>query len=286
MGCGSNSASPSDTQLQSTVDTAVQATTDALNAPTSTPTVVPSATPLPDENSETEASEAVAETAVDEESEPPTPTPIPTITNTPTPAPTATPEAPFIKTEQDDGSVRYDLPFEGFALTLPSDWLVADLTENIESSTPSELEQIMGSRLFQGLVGSGLKFYGLNWSEASRSSGNPANINIAELPANGVTSVNDFGTETITRLTYEFELETEEISQTETTVGGLPAIRLDYFREAQSPTGTKTNLQGVQYIVLVNDKIYTIVITMPADLAPSLLPDTEAAVQNIDFYGN
>ena len=67
-------------------------------------------------------------------------------------------------------------------------------------------------------------------------------------------------------------------------VGDLPAFRIDYFWEIRTPTGDPIELQIVQYLVTVNSTDYTITITLPAELAPTLLPDTESAIQEMSFY--
>ena len=283
IGCAGGDAVPSESDLQATVDAAVEATTESLSGPTFTP--IPSATAevessAPDPDTEVATNEEVNE----EEAEPATPTPVPTVTNTPDPTPTATPSEPFIRSELNNGSARYELPIEGFAITLPADWIVANLTESAEDTEQAELEKILGSALFRNLVESGIKFYAINWSEPSRSSISPANINMAAKSASGASSIDELGSTTIGQLVYELDLVEDEIGQSTETIGDLPAFRLDYFREIRTPTGDSVELQIVQYLLMANDTDYTITITLPAELAPTLLPDAEAAIQEMEFY--
>ncbi|MEM8859706.1 MAG: hypothetical protein AAGD96_15375 [Chloroflexota bacterium] len=253
--------------LQATVDAAVQATTEVLSPPTFTPvpTVTPSLTPT---------------------EEPGTPTPTPTATSIPTETPTPTPELPFYQNELEDGSVHYELPFEGFGMTLPSDWVVIDVSQTTETPEQAEVQNLLGSGLFQNLIRSGVKFYAINWSEPSRSSVSPANINITTQPAEGVESLEGFGTAAVNQLVFQFDLFPEDISQTAASIGENPALRLDYFWDLSTPTGEEVNLQVVQHILIVNDQIFIITVTIPSELSASLLPDAESAVQQMTFVDN
>jgi hypothetical protein len=283
VSCASNGTSISDADIQATVNAAVQATTESLEQPLSTLTPIPAATTaLTAPIEEAVAAESSGSEELDESTIPPTETA--TATETPLPPATSTPELAFYQVDQADGTIRYELTADRFGITLPADWLVADLTETADSSGQSELEEILGSSLFQGLVASGLKFYAINWSAASQSSPSPANINMAVQPADGITSLSEFGPLAVEQLIYQFDLSPDEVGQSSITISDLPALRVDYFREIQTPTGDQINLQVVQYIVIVNDTIYRIIITLPAELAPALLPDAESAVQNMTFY--
>ena len=284
VGCAGGESAPSESDLQATVDAAVEATTESLNAPTFTP--IPTvADAISETETESDDSADVSDGNTAEEAvEPPTQTPVPTVTNTPEPSPTPTPSDPFIRSELDDGSARYELPVEGFGITLPADWLVANLTESAEGTDQAELEAILGSALFRNLVESGIKFYALNWSEASRGSVSPANINMAAKPASGANSIDELGSAAIEQLAYELDLFADEIGQSTTSIGDLPAFRIDYFWEIRTPTGDSVELQIVQYLVTTNGTDYTITVTLPAELAPTLLPDAESAIQGMNFY--
>lgn len=285
VACAGSESVPSESDLQATVDAAVEATTESLNSPTFTPIPTVAAESSETEAEQDEAADTNAGVDIEEIAEPPTQTPIPTVTNTPEPTATPIPADPFIRSELDDGSVRYELPLEGFGMTLPSDWLVANLTESAENEQQTEIEEVLGSAQFRNLVASGLKFYAINLSETSKGAISPANINIASEPLGNVTSVQEIGTATVEKLVYDLNLFEDEISQSSGTIGDLQVERLDYFQEIATPRlQEKVTLQFIQYIAIANDTIYRIVISLPADLAPTLLPDAEAAIQEMNFY--
>lgn len=262
VGC---SGEMSEDEIQATVDAAVQATTVALAPPTFTP--VPTVTPSPT------ATEA-----------PGTATPTPTATATSTPLPSPTPELPFYKNDQEDGTSEYVLPFSGFGMTLPSDWVVIDTTFTTDTPEQQEIQTVLGSRAFQGLIDTGVKFYAINWSEPSRTSISPANINITTQPAEGATSLDGFGTAAVDQLVFQFDLLREDIGLTPTNIGVNPALRLDYFWNLTTPTGLETSLQVVQHITIIDDQIFIITITIPSELSATLLPEAETAVQQMSFF--
>lgn len=278
----------SESDLQATVDAAVEAAVEATTESHSVPTFTPIPTLAPENIEPTVSSaEEAAENeaaAVESESPPATSTATPLPTETHTPEPTATPSAPFVRSELADGAVRYELSAAQLGITLPADWLVADLTETAEDTTQTELKEILGSALFRNLVDAGVQFYAINWSEPSKSSLSPANINIATKSADGVSTAKALEAATVEHLAYELDVSPDDIGQSAATVSGLPAVRLDYFWEITTPKGDGVALQIVQYLLVVNDTAYTITITLPADLAPSLLPDAETAVQDMTFY--
>ena len=264
VGCGGKDEM-SEGDIQATVDAAVQATTIALAPPTFTP--VPTVTPNP----------TVTEV-------PGTATPTPTATPTSTPTPTPTPELPFYKNDQEDGTSEYFLPFDGFSMRLPSDWVVIDTTLTTDTPEQQEIQNVLGSRVFQGLIDTGVKFYAINWSEPSRTSASPANINITTQPAEGATSLDGFGTAAVDQLVFQFDLLREDIGLTPTSIGENPAVRLDYFWNLTTPTGLEANLQVVQHITISDDQIFIITITIPSELSATLLPEAEAAVQQMSFF--
>ena len=275
-GCGNNDASLSEADIQATVNAAVAATTEALAPPTFTP--IPTITTEGDEASVAETSEESGQVAE------PTATPVPPPTETPEPTETPLPELPLVITDLGDGNTRYDMPFDQFAVLLPNDWVVVDIQQVTDSPDQAKVEELLGSGIFRNLVESGVKFYAINWSDASLAAINPANINISTQPAGGVSSIEEFGVDFFNLLTYQFQIEPEAISQTTAALSGYPAVRFDYAWNHVNPVGTAVDLQIVQHVVLVGETIYVSTISIPSELSETLLPAAENAVQQIEFY--
>lgn len=274
-GCGNNDASLTEADIQATVNAAVAATTEALAPPTFTP--IPTITTEGSgDGTEAEEGEQLAES--------PTETPAPPPTDTPEPTETPLPDLPLVLTDLGDGRTRYDMPFDRFSVSLPSDWVVVDIQQVTDSPDQAKVEELLGSGIFRNLVASGVKFYAINWSEPSLASINPANINISTQPADGAASIDEVGVNFFSLLTYQFEIEPETITQENVTISGFPAIRYEYLWNQVNPVGAAIDLQIVQHIILVNETVYVSTISIPSELSETLLPTAENAVNQIEFY--
>ncbi len=273
-GCANDSAL-SEADIQATVNAAVQATTVALAPPTFTP--IPTLTPV------TEAGETAAGGETETNSADAEPTATPSPTNTPEPTLTPTPDVPFVRTDLGDGSTRYDMPLDGFGVSLPNDWIVADIYQVTDSADQRQLEELMGSGIFRNLVQAGVKFYALNTSSASLDSISPININISSIPTEAST-LEAAVEEWVNQVTYQLELFPEELIQTPSSLGQAPTVRLDYTFQQANPLDRDVSLQFVQHVVQSGDELLLISITSPVEIAGDFIPAAEAALQSIEFY--
>lgn len=277
-GCGETDEI-TEADIQATVDAAVAGTTVALAPPTFTP--IPTITSIPEESdASTDQSDQTQtdDTGAEDSAETPEPT------ATPAPPPTDTPSVPFIRTELDNGSIRYDQPLDGFALTLSDEWVVADIYQITNSADQKQLEELMGSGIFRNLVASGIKFYAINLSQPSLDSLSPININIAKVPSNGL-ALETAAAQYADDIAYQLDLFRSEIAQSGSSLGETPTERLEYTIAQVNPLEREFSLQLVQHLVQQGDELLLITITIPTELATDYLPSAETALQTLEVYG-
>ena len=235
--------------------------------PTDTP--IPSATPLPTE----------------------TATPVPTDTPepTPTPAPTetavSTTTASLTETEQDDGTILYELPNEGYAIALPEEWEVVDLSEGFFSEIfdalaeqNESLPSVWTNETFQSLVAAGIKFYAINFKDESVSNLVPATISVVKEELNIDIDLVQYSDLAVNQLELLLPLSTD-ITQEATRLGEYRSIKLSYELELNNPIGVPSTSVNNQYIILEGNTAYIVTVGMGVELADDLLPTANEAVQ-------
>lgn len=230
--------------------------------------------PTPDIEATVAAAVAATLTAI------PTPTPIPTPTieptETPIPKPTATPTPEplpsIVETKLDNGEVLYQLPAEGFSMTLPPDWHVVDMNtkdaaELFEIMSDNEqLKAIYSDAYFQQLAVSGIEFYAMNVGEDSLKGMIPATINVFQQNLRSEPTLEQFVDSNISQLQEFFNL-TSEIEQETVTFGDKEAIRLTYVAANVDPYGRTIMAKNSQYLLLDGSTAYVITLFMPEELA-------------------
>lgn len=247
--------------LEATVAAAVAATLTAIPTPTPIPTDTPTSTPIPTE----------------------TPTPQPT--DTPTSTLTPTPASGMIQSELANGDILYELPAEGFSITLPEAWEAVDLDKiflaEILGAMGEQNESLKGlftNEFFQNLAAAGIKFYAINLSSESIGGIAPATINIIrqELPFDSTLDV--YTSLNVTQLDQFFDL-TSEIEQKQVMLGEAEAVKLSYTANIVDPLGRSIEVANTQYLLVDGSLAYVVTLSMPADLADQLLQPSIAIVE-------
>lgn len=217
---------------------------------------------------------------------PPTPTPSRTPTPQPTPTPRETPKptvlptetaipaatsAPYSITIGEDGWQQYQNYAFGFALALPPDWEVIDLTvDDLKAlltetvSNNPELESQFTSEYMNNLVAVGIKLIAIDVSLASLASGTSSNLNVL-----------------VSELLYEITLadyielnvlqirsllgEDLQISQEIVTIGELDAGKITYQAEITDIFGEAHQVEYQQYLILQGRTQYVLTFTAGTD---------------------
>jgi hypothetical protein len=275
------SACGAEPDVEATVAAAIAATEAAK--PTDTP-VPPTDTPIPP-----------TETAV-----PPTNTPVPP-TNTPVP-PTDTPLPPtetavstpdnaFIEIPQENGWIRYELPQDGIAISMPDTWtpltldpeLIGAAIGEVGTQNPS-LESFFTSDLVQNLAAIGIKFYGLDADVTAITQSTPTSLNVLvqdigiSLPFDSFVELN------LNQLPLLYG-EDVEISEERITIDGLEASRISYEATLANAFGQLDTVRFEQYLLLDGEIAYILTMASVSDIAgqyETLFPEIASTFDILD----
>ena len=214
----------------------------------------------------------------------PEPTAIPAATDTPEPDPESAAPSDVVQTELENGDTLYELPEHGFAITLPDNWEVVDLTGDLIAESFGRLadqneglSELFNNSYFQDLAAVGIKFYAINVDKASIASTTPATINILkqELPVE--LTLDTYTSLSISQLEQIFDI-TSEIEQESVKFGQFEGARITYTTDLADPLGRSITVLNRQYLLLNGSVTYVITLTMAEELAPEFLePGTQAA---------
>ena len=248
-----------------------------------TPTPTPAHTPTLTNTSTATATPTPTETPTS------TPTATPTLRPAATDKPTQTPApepAGVITSTLGNEWVLYELPEEGFAITLPPEWLQIPMDpETFENALTIAGEQnpyvkeMLNSEMLSGLIASGLKFYGMDLSPESLESGFLTNINVLKIdmgfkiPFEMYVAVSLEQIKTIATPETSIDHQTVELSN-------LDAEKLTYEMEQVGLAGTPIQVAVTQYLILDGSTSYVITLIASTSVIDTYAPTFEAIGQS------
>lgn len=262
----------------------------AVAALSATQTAAPTATPLPP--TETPTPEPTAtNTPTPEPTETPLPTDTPTPTETPEPTETATPASSLEQTELDNGDILYVDTEVGYSITLPSEWLVFDLSSDDFSrmlgmvAGQNESLSFFSEEYAQTLAASGMKFYAVQGDAESLSNPVPISINVLRQETDFGLDLEDFVALNVGQFESIFDL-TSEIEQTSLMLGNDESIRLSYTMNLVTAVGIETEVLNTQYLIISGGKIYIVTVGMGIELAGEYLEPSRAIAETFQLVSD
>lgn len=215
-------------------------------------------------------------------------TPIPTLTAELSSESTATlPPSRQIQ-PLDDGRIIYFYPQDGFSLTLPPNWSIVDyLMIDGEGSEPAGalVGELVESELFLDLFANGgLRFYGVDTSDASLSSVNPATVVVVRDQLDTAAEFDAFLAQTIAEIQ-----QNRDVIQGPTLVdypvgaGDGKSARLDYTLETQNPMGVALTLKLSQGLAWQNGEVVIVTATWAQENDGVGGPQTDAILNSLTF---
>ena len=227
-----------------------------------------------------------------EPTETPTPLPTSTPTATPTPAPTNTPtpmpeptagtsdagvvlppvDLDFITLTLDSGWDLYELPGEGFSISLPPGWAPVDMNaEGLSSMLDAIGEQnpqlggFLGSQALTDMVAEGMVFYALDLDPQALELGMPASVNVLEMETGIALPLDVIVPLTLSQL-EGLALPEVPITNERLDLEGLEAELIRYVGDFSSVTGGTLTVSFTQFVIPIGGKLYVISLSAPLDL--------------------
>lgn len=255
-------------------DDTLEATPTALAATTSpvpTANLVEPATPTP---LVTEVATEIAATSTPQPAATTAPTGTPIPSETPTPEPTAA----LVTSTLDSGWIRYELPGEQFAVTLPPRWRPVDLNpetlgpvlQAIRDDNPG-IRGLISDQMLRGQILSGLTFYAVHQAPETYVYDTPTNLNLVKLVLQIDITLDTYVQQKLRQIELQV-IRNTPIHHERVMLGNVEAEKFEYYREITGTTGEFISVQIVQFLVLDGRTSYVITLTSPLELADSYVP--------------
>ena len=217
-----------------------------------------------------------------------TPTPEPTPTDKPTQTPTPEP-AGLITSTLENEWILYELPEEGFAIALPPEWLQISMDpetfENaltIAGEQNPYIEEMLNSEILRGLIASGLKFYGMDLSPDSFTSGFVVNINVLKIDLGFKIPFETYIAINLEQIKAIVASETS-IDNQSVELSNVDAEKLTYEMEQASLTGNPIQVAVTQYLILDGSTSYVITLIAPTSMMDNYASTFEAIGQSFQL---
>jgi hypothetical protein len=205
-------------------------------------------------------------------------TPVPTNTPVPTETPTPEPTAALVTTTLDSGWIRYELPGEGFAMTLPPRWRPVDLTpetlgatlQTISDENPG-IRGLISDQMLRGQILSGLTFYAIHAAPETYIYDTPTNLNLVKLVLQIDISLETYVQQKLRQIELQV-IRNTPIRHERVMLGNVEAERFAYDREITGTTGEFISVHIVQFLILDGRTSYVITLTSPRPLTDTYVP--------------
>jgi hypothetical protein len=257
---------------------------DPLPAATPTSPVIVDDSPVVVDNTPmaTAAATEVVDTPtpVAAESTPTQPAATPVSTNTPLPTETPTPEptAALVTTTLDSGWIRYELPGEGFAMTLPPRWRPVDLTPETLAATLQTIQDenpgirgLISDQMLRGQILSGLTFYAIHAAPETYIYDTPTNLNVVKLVLQIDITLETYVQQKLRQIELQV-IRNTPIRHERVMLGNVEAEKFAYDREITGTTGEFISVHIIQYLILDGRTSYVITLTAPRPLTDTYVP--------------
>lgn len=263
VGCGRNDPIPAATPISSVATDEPQlVVTDTPTATAVATEAVDMPTPLPPTAAPTE----------------PAATPVPTDTPIPTETPTPEPTAALVTSTLESGWIRYELPGEGFAITLPPRWRPVDLTPDmlavnlqaIRDENPG-IRGLISDQMLRGQILSGLTFYAVHAAPETYIYDTPANLNLVKLVLQIDISLETYIQQKLRQIELQV-IRNTPIRHERVMLGNVEAAKFAYDREITGTTGEFISVHIIQYLILDGRTSYVITLTAPRPLTETYVP--------------
>jgi hypothetical protein len=176
----------------------------------------------------------------------------------------------------DGGWVLYELPLDGFSISLPPGWVPVDVSpeglaamlEIIGEENP-QLEGFLSNQAFNELFAQGLVFYAIDTDPVVLASGSPATLNILKLDT-GIELPLDVLTPLTLGQLDEIALPDVPLTSERIDLGGVEADMIRYAAEVADLAGNLQQVGITQLIVPSAGGLYILSLGAPLELSPDL----------------
>lgn len=199
-------------------------------------------------------------------------------------------EKPKVGEAEQRGWTEYEVTEEGFAVSMPSEWVSFDANpENVEDMISQINEQIpplaehLEGRAATMLI-SGIKFWGFDLSEEALATGFSSNASIIKVRLKLKISLDTLGKAEVANLKKQYkDILASEVSQERVTLPAGQAVRLSY--EAYLPVADDQQVKQalIQYILIQDGNEYVLNFVTPVDQADAYGPIFEKIAESFKF---